>query len=188
MTREKKTIAYESDEAASIQTVTGWVSSNGQFWGNDERTARFAGSTHRTCEKNPAHGVHETRAWCDRCREERVQAQYHAMPRETYDGRPVVVHDDDQYFFDCDSLRDWLIDNRIEPKDAQLVFCVPNNAAEIDPSEHFADDMPEDGDEGVFSTRLLDAFSALNAAIRDEPPLSWRPGKIAVSLPDDFLD
>ena len=43
----KKIILPESPEAASIQTVTGWVSSNGRYWGNDEHMARYDGSTHR---------------------------------------------------------------------------------------------------------------------------------------------
>ncbi len=67
------------------------------------------------------------------------------------------------------------------------MFCVPNKAAEVDPCEHFADDLPEDGDESVFSARLLEAFETLNAAIRAEPPLSWREGEVAVVLPANFL-
>ena len=43
---EKQIIMEDSPEAASIQTVTGWVSRTGRFWGNDERMARFDGSTH----------------------------------------------------------------------------------------------------------------------------------------------
>ena len=33
-------IAYDSAEAASIQTVSGWVSRAGRFFGNDEHMAR----------------------------------------------------------------------------------------------------------------------------------------------------
>lgn len=48
---DKKRILYDSPEAASVQTVTGWVSSRGMFCGNDEHMARHHGSTHRVCEK-----------------------------------------------------------------------------------------------------------------------------------------
>ena len=34
---EKPIIMEDSPEAASIKTVTGWVSRTGRFWGNDER-------------------------------------------------------------------------------------------------------------------------------------------------------
>ena len=36
---EKKIIMRESDEAASIKTVTGWVSSDGRWWGDHEAEA-----------------------------------------------------------------------------------------------------------------------------------------------------
>lgn len=188
MSKDQKIINYESDEAASIQTVTGWVSANGSFWGKDEHMARYVGSTHRLCEKNPEHGAHETRGWCKQCREERMQARYDAMPRKEYDGSPIVVYDGEDYFFDEGALRDWLVDNEIAPEDARLVFCVPNKAAEIDPCDHFTDDLPEDSDESAFSARLMAAFEALNAAIREEPPLSWRGGDVAVVLPANFLE
>ena len=35
----EKIVPYDSSEAASIQTVTGWVSRSGRFWGNDEHMA-----------------------------------------------------------------------------------------------------------------------------------------------------
>ncbi|GKS73721.1 hypothetical protein AVME950_02515 [Acidovorax sp. SUPP950] len=186
MRNAQKLIPYESDEAASIKTVTGWVSSNGQFWGKDEHMARYAGSTHRVCEKNSSHGTHEIRGWCRLCRDERMQARYDAMPRMEYDESPVTVLDGDEFFFDADSLRDWLIDNSIAPADARLVFCVPNMASEIDPEDHFADDLPSE--DGEVSDRLKTAFAALNEVIRTEPPLSWRKGETAVTLPSDFLN
>lgn len=180
MSTDKKPVLYESDEAASLQTVTGWVSRTGHFWGKDEHMARYDGSTHRTCSQNPAHGVVETHGWCRMCRDERMDAKFAAMPRRAYDGEPVAVFDGDTYFFDAESIADWLVDNDIEPEDARLVFCKPNMASEIDPYEHFRDDLPEDGE---VSDRLMAAFDALNAAIRDEPPLSWYPGEEAVILP-----
>lgn len=33
---EEKVVMYESPEATSIRTVTGWVDPSGRFWGNDE--------------------------------------------------------------------------------------------------------------------------------------------------------
>jgi len=46
----EKIVPYDSAEAASIQTVTGWVSRSGRFWGNDEHMARYDGCTHRKCD------------------------------------------------------------------------------------------------------------------------------------------
>ena len=74
------------------------------------------------------------------------------MPRRAYDGEPVAVFDGDVYFFDAEAIADWLADNDIKPEDARLVFCKPNMASEIDPNEHFSDDLPEDGE---VSDRLI---------------------------------
>ena len=36
----EKIVPYDSAEAASIQTVTGWVSRSRRFWGDDEHMAQ----------------------------------------------------------------------------------------------------------------------------------------------------
>ncbi|MDE9687494.1 hypothetical protein R4T22_18735 [Citrobacter portucalensis] len=38
--KTEKIVMMDSDEAASIQTVTGWVDRQGRFWGGDEHQAR----------------------------------------------------------------------------------------------------------------------------------------------------
>lgn len=50
--KEKKIIPYDSPEAASFKTVTGWVSSDGIFCGNDEHVARYRGCTHIKCNES----------------------------------------------------------------------------------------------------------------------------------------
>lgn len=49
--KTEKIVMMDSDEAASIQTVTGWVDRQGRFWGGDEHQARWCGATHRKCKK-----------------------------------------------------------------------------------------------------------------------------------------
>lgn len=72
--QQPEMILASSPEAASIQTVTGWVARDGRFWGDDERMARYCGSTHSICEKNPAHGPVENRSYCEACYAERRDA------------------------------------------------------------------------------------------------------------------
>lgn len=182
----EKIIMRDSPEAASIQTVTGWVSSTGRFWGKDERMARFDGATHEKCDKNPAHPVHGVNGGCRVCRDESIQAKFATMPRREWDGEtPLCIYDGDEYFFDAESLRDYMIDNDIALADAQLVFCTPHMATEIDPNEHFSDDLPEDGE---VSAELAAAFEALNLVIKGAAPLSWYPSGEVATLPPDLLD
>lgn len=187
-TQQPEMILASSPEAASIQTVTGWVARDGRFWGEDERMARYCGSTHRTCEANPEHGPVENRSYCKSCYAEKQEAKWQAMPKVPLSEEliPLCVFDSDRYFFDLDDLRDWLEEHEINPEDVRLVQCEPVHAQPIDPNEHFADDLPEDGE---VSDELREAFEALNAAIEKCDPLGWRAAnKLGVLIPADFLN
>ena len=181
-------ILASSPEAASIQTVTGWVARDGRFWGDDERMARFCGSTHRTCEVNPEHGPVEKHSYCKACHAEKKEAQWLAMPKAPFAKglMPLCVFNSDRFFFDVDDLRYWLEEHALNPEGVRLVQCEPVHAEPIDPNEHFADDLPEDGE---VPDELRVAFDALNAVIAKCEPLCWRPAnELGVLLPADFLN
>ncbi|MBH3399149.1 hypothetical protein I5S60_06170 [Pseudomonas fluorescens] len=183
---EEKVVMYESPQAASIQTVTGWVGADGRFWGKDEHMARWCGATHRHCEKNPDHPIHEIRSYCQPCHQESRQAKFAAMPVKEWSGEPLGIFDSDQYFFDEDSLRDFLIDSDIDLADLQLCICEPNMPREIDPSNVFSDDLPDDGE--IRDQQLVAAFDLLNEMIRQSEPLSWSEGGYAAQLPQPLID
>jgi hypothetical protein len=170
MTAQKPIIMFDAPEAASLKTVTGWVSSDGRFFGNDENLARYCGATHRRYDVNPEHPIYEVNSYCDECRHARRQAKFAAMPIKEWAGEPLVIFDSDQYFFDEDSLRDYLIDSDIDLADLQLCICEPNYPSQIDPADHFCDDLPEDGE--IRDDQLLAAFDLLNEMIRQSEPLS----------------
>ena len=183
---EEKVVMYESPEAASIQTVTGWVGADGRFWGKDEHMARWCGATHRQCEKNPEHPIHAIRSYCQQCHDESRKAKFAAMHLKEWSGEPLVIFDGDQYFFDEDSLRDFVVDSDIDLADLQLCICEPNMPREIDPSDVFSDDLPEDGE--IRDQQLVAAFELLNEMIRQSEPLSWSEGEYAASLPQSLID
>ncbi|WP_407226469.1 hypothetical protein [Enterobacter roggenkampii] len=69
--KTEKIVMMDSDEAASIQTVTGWVDRQGRFWGSDEHQARWCGATHRKCKNKPdEHPIHSTNGYCEECHRE----------------------------------------------------------------------------------------------------------------------
>ncbi|MNI64788.1 hypothetical protein D3C73_1202530 [compost metagenome] len=57
---------------------------------------------------------------------------------------------------------------------------------QIDPSDVFCDDLPEDGE--IRDQQLVAAFDLLNEMIRQSEPLSWSEGKFAASLPQSFIN
>ncbi|WP_449102836.1 hypothetical protein [Pseudomonas extremaustralis] len=183
--RQEKVVMYNSLEAASLQTVTGWLDANGRFWGDNEDMARYCGSTHRHCKTNPDHPIHATNGWCETCRQERMDEKFLKMDVKDWGDEPLVIYDGDTYFFDADSLRDYLIESEEEPEEVRLCICTPNYPSAIDPSDHFCDDLPEDGE--IRDDQLIAAFELLNEMIRKSAPLSWSQGAHVARLSPEFI-
>lgn len=174
----EKIVPYDSSEAASIQTVTGWVSRSGRFWGNDEHMARYDGCTHRKCDACetliPVRGY----TICDQCREAKEIEKWQAMPRQEWDGKSLLYSQAaDAFFQDADDLSNHCEENECTPQSLRLVICDPQYARQIDAEDHYSDELPEDGD---LPPELEEAFERLNEVIRScRTPLSWIPGKFA---------
>jgi hypothetical protein len=184
MTKPDLMILYSSPEAASIKTLTGWVSRTGCFWGNDEHMARYDGSTHKVCDCGEI--VHQHNAVCRKCADARSLAKYAAMERRPWDGDAMLFSDaTDEYFRDLSEAKDCASDNGMSLAELRLIICEPTFAREIDGNDHFCDDLPEDGE---LPAEISDAFDALNEAIRNcKTPLSWSPGEYACEIPDDAV-
>lgn len=171
-------IAYDSPEAASIQTVTGWVSRAGRFFGNDEHMARYDGCTHRPCGKCGA--LISVRSYCRDCSEKARVEKYAVMPRADWNGTDMLYSEShDVWIQDSDRLAEHCDEHECTPKELCLVIAVPCYASEIDANDHYTDDLPEDGD---LPPEIEEAFAKLNEAIRaSKSILSWQPGKFAAT-------
>lgn len=171
-------ILNTSDQAASIKTVIGWVSRTGRFWGDDERMARYDGSTHKTCACGQIvkHSDH-----CRTCQLSAELAEYEAMESKPWNGTDFLYSEAaDCYFSNMSEIQDHCqrYDTTIEK--LRLIICEPTYANEIDPSEYFIDELPEDGE---VPGEIADAFAVLNESIRQcGTPLSWHPGDYALDL------
>lgn len=175
--RKATVVMYDSPEAASIKTVTGWVSRSGHFWGDDEHMARYDGSTHTRCKCG---AVVAKQSYCSTCADQKAREKFLAMPKIAWDGTaPLHLHNTDRYFFDVDALLDHCADAGCKPQDLSLVVCEPTYARQIDPTEHYADDLPEGSE---VPDEIEEAFAKLNEAIRAcKKPLCWYPGEVAVT-------
>jgi hypothetical protein len=175
---EPKQVLSTSDEAASIQTVTGWVSCTGRFWGNDERMARYDGSTHGVCGCGAV--VEKNYIRCNPCRAVAERERYLALTKQEWDGStPLYSNSHDRYFMGLEDLVDMLDEDEYctTVDDLRLIICKPNYARQIE-SDHWCDDLPEDGD---LPSEMQDSMEAFNEVIRRQPPLSWSPGKFAAT-------
>lgn len=187
MNQNKTKILYSSPEAARVKTVTGWVSSDGRFFGKDEHMARYVGSTHRLCECGTEIQISYLR--CDDCQDKIRDSKYAAMPHQEWDGiQAVCLNRDDKYFFSADEVEEYLSELE-EESDADsipfnreeaiagldLVLCEPNYLRQLD---FEGDDFPEDQtEEDVCTKELLAKLHELNELVRSHPPISYSPGK-----------
>ncbi len=172
---EKTIVMRDAPEAATLRAVTGWVSRNGHFYGNNEDAARYDGCTHVACRHC---GKPVEKAWtaCRACRDVAEDAKYEAMPRKAWDGVAMLYSQArDEYFADLDGAEDVLEEG--ETLDVlQLVICEPNHGRRLE-EDYFCDELAEDGE---VPDCLIGAIEAFNAAINKAPPLSWSPGKWAL--------
>lgn len=183
MSTLEKIVLYDSPEAAhEASGISGWVSRDGHYCGKGaaaENMARWRGCTHVKCEKCGA--IHEKIRGCEACRNKRLSEEYRGAPTAAWDGStPIVIQDSDHFFFDIDSLCEFCFDHECQPDELRLMHCLPNYARPLS-SEHFCDDLPEDGE---VPDELEDAINVFNAALKAYgKPLSWREGKTAVLKP-----
>lgn len=174
-TKTKKVIMFDSPEAAQLRTVTGWVSSDGRFYGDDERIARYAGCTHRKCERCEA-VIPKSQIICDSCRRKDMDAKYDALESKEWDGvTPLALFDDDTYFWEWSDVEEYAEDHDCEVSDLRLVICYPVKPRPLSADEMFCDELAEDGES---PDDVKDAVEALNQAIESAPPFSWYPGKV----------
>jgi hypothetical protein len=174
----KKEIRYDSPEAAQFKTgITGWVSSDGRFFGNDEHLARYAGCTHVLCSDCQAPAA-KPYMRCDTCRRKFSVDSYAKLPFEEWDKeKPICLYDGHNYFFSEEELIDFLEDNELRGSDVMLVICDPIKYRQIDYG-YWGDEAHEDWEPGK---ELVEAVEKLNGLLRKLPPHSWQPGKIRTS-------
>ena len=172
-----KIIMFDSPEAATYRTdIKGWVSSDGRFYGGDERTARWGGCTHQICKCGKLHDKHRT--ICDSCYAKQRTEKYYALPVEKWDGEtPLCLWDDDRFFFDEGSLLDWLADQE-EGTEVQLVKCKPGRLHYVD-EDIWCDDLPEDGE---LPEEVASKLAELNEAIKRAEPVCWWPTNIRIEV------
>jgi hypothetical protein len=180
-------VMFDSAEAASYRTdIKGWVSRDGQYYGNDsgaERTARWAGCTHQRCECGNV--FERGRVRCNSCQAKLDTEKYYALPMVEWDGiTPVCVFDDDRFFFDEDGLLDFMMECRDDARaqgcepEVQIVLCEPGKLHLVD-ADNWCDDLPEDGE---LPDEVATKLEELNDAIRNAPTFSWWAGKQRINL------
>lgn len=167
---------FDSGEAAQTKTITGWVSGNGFFYGNDEQSARYMGCTHQRCECGMI--MKKGYTICESCRHKKALERYRNMPFKEWNGADFLYSEvADKYFYDSEEIFDYCEDEGILVESLRFIICEPVYPKEINLSEIYSDLLPEYSG-GELPQYLIDAENELNQIIREEKELlSWIPGK-----------
>ncbi len=179
---QQEVILYNAPEIATKKTVTGWVGSDGHFWGNNEHMARWSSCTHKACGCGNIH----SKSWtcCQECREKKRAERYYAMPEQAWDGE-TMIHSDTchEYFQDLESLEDFCEWESLTPDQLQLVICQPNYMEYVE-DDIWCDHLPDGSTlSDCVDKEVLDALDRLNDVIKKTRPiLSWSPGKYRTSV------
>ncbi len=182
MTTEQKEIILPDDpRAAEFKTITGWVSRSGQFWKNDERMARYDGSTHSRCQ-TCGETCSKSSLYCDKHLRERELEKYAARPVKSWDDTCMLYSETlDRYFSEPAEVIDWLRDedSGASPADLRLVLCDPEYPDAPDPANYYCDKLPESGD---VPDEVAEAFEVLARTLKKCGPMSWFPGEFALDI------
>lgn len=161
-------------------TVTGWVCDKcRRFYGSGEdaeHLARWCCCSDRPCH-TPGCGGRADKSWiaCPSCLSKKDLDRFMAKPRVEWDGITPLVTDDDRFFFDADSLGDYLADLPAEDREiVRLEVCRPTNTSEFYMSEFLQDSLPED-----FDLDEDEINATVNRWIKDNGPFAWEgSGKV----------
>lgn len=176
---KEEIVPFDSGDAAQRKSVEGWVSRNGYFYGDDERTARYSGCTHVECA-GCSTLIPKTTLLCDDCTTAKRNQAYAAMERVEWDNvTPLVILDTEIYFFDRQSIIDYCEEKWISPDDLQLIICKPVYGHHFDAADFLSSELPEGAD---IPDQILEAANRLNHAIRNAGPLSWVQGDHAAII------
>ena len=178
MEKKDKPVILGTDENAAryLTNIKGWVDINNHYWGEDERAARYASSTHAKCECGNL--MEKQYSKCADCRHKLDWEAFNKLPSEVWLGDSFIYSKSaDKYFRNEDELLDYIDDSEEDTKieSLMLVHCVPNYFTPIE-FDMWQDIMPEDEEE--LPKELEDAVNLFNCTIKNLKPASYSPGKV----------
>lgn len=175
-------IFADSPEAAQYKTgLSGWVSRDGRFFGENEELARYAGSTHRKCECGE---VFTRNSYCRTCSDAKEREQFLKMPVVEWDGSAMLYDQNtDKYFSEIEDILEHYENDEIDINGAMIIVCEPNYAREIE-SDYWCDELPGDlsfEECGGVDAETVELLNKLNAKLKNTI-LSYSPGTNRVDV------
>lgn len=171
-------ILKTSDEAAQYKTVSGWVSRNNKFYGEDEQMARYDGCTHTTCRECGAI-INKSYCLCDNCSFQSLYKRYKEYTFKEWDKEtPVYDIASQQYFFSEDDIESYLDNSPLLKQDLMLVYCEEIKYSDLS-YEYFTDDLAEDQELPNIIKEKIDELNLLTSKLRTN---TWEQTNIRTEI------
>jgi hypothetical protein len=114
---------------------------------------------------------------CPDCIDKANTERFNTLPFEEWDfKKPVCTQDGDTYFFDIETLEEYMFDQEI--KEIDLLICEPIRYYHIDTESVTNGEAHEEWEPSAELQKKIDEF---NKYLSSLPPHSWMPGKIRTS-------
>lgn len=165
MKTEPKIILETSPEAAVHETrqVTAWWSRHGVAF-DDERTARYHGCTHRTCEVCGT--IYLREGWCRPCHEKQDIERWNKMPLGEWTDENIYDDATQRWFESPDDVSDYYFDEGIDPVTARCIIGVRWTPHEFEEDDVLGD-LHDTDDVEHLRDALDEALANANQLIRD---------------------
>jgi|GEM_PF-1643130 len=154
MKNDKVIFANGSESATYKENVSGWISRDGTFWGEDEEGARAHGSTHRRC--GHCGNIVEKYSYCKICDEKEKEELFKKMPEKIWNGKGVLYSRAEEWFY-----REWDGTNkdgeRVSFRSMKFVFCEEAEWPEICEDSFYG--AMSDGTKSTGLSRLVSNFN-----------------------------
>lgn len=168
-----------NEEAAEYRTnIEGWVCKTcRRYYGREggaERAARYCCEKDHKCDADGCtNRSPKGRIYCAPCDKRRDEERYLKLPVVEWDGeRPLVVYDDDRYFFDVDDLLQYLEEDDLKLEDVRLVLAEEDQKPSFEMSEFLSDYLCDDNRMDLeLGTEKVDKY--VNRWIEKYCPTTW---------------
>lgn len=184
--RTKEPVIRYEDAAEVRENIKGWVCKKcSRYWGKDEHMARYCCSDDHPCECGGRKS--KTYTVCDDCRQKKEHDAWFSLPESEWDGEfPIGTWDDDKFFWDEESLIEYLCEvNEVEePEDltddqiesTKFCLCEPHKH-DFELAGCISDYLPEDDD-----TDFREIDKIINDWIAANVPKVWFCEKKRIGL------
>ncbi len=167
-------LSYE-EAAEHLTGIEGWVCKTcRKFWTEDEHMARYCCSKDRRCETKdcPNRSLGRGFLYCQACSDLKDHERWLKLREVEWDGEtPLVLHDDDRFFFAPDDLAWYLEDKNLKLEDVRLVIAEEDPKPEFELLDFLEDYLPEGGALDVGDTKRINGI--VNRYIERYAPKVW---------------